>query len=81
MNSIDRIKSVKQEVFDLIELKYGKSMREKDEQEIKDDIFMDNYCFLMDIYEDRLKIPMITELKIGILIFSEYDQNLLENIK
>ena len=47
-------------------------MWDKNEQEIKDEVFLDNFCFVLDIYENKFRIPMIIELKIGILIFSEY---------
>ena len=80
-----QIQSTKQDVlnrFDTIKLKYGDGICKKNQKDIKDEIFVDKYCYVLDIFENRkFKIPVITELRIGILIFSQYEDDFLEHLK
>ena len=81
LDLIDHVKNAKIKVLDRfyeIESKFNQDMSKimviKD---IKDEIFMDQYCILLDGYE---KFGMF-DLKCGLLIFSQYEDTLLEDLK
>ena len=84
INLIDRINSAQSEVFerfDQIESKHGVELLDFDE--FKNEIFRDKYCYLLDIFEKKkFLIPsMIESQKLGVLIFSEYQDELLDNLR
>ena len=75
---INKIKSVRQTVFERLELlesKYTPEEWEKDGNKIKDEVFVDQYCLVYDAFR---RYP-IFELKCGVLIFSQYDDHLIKN--
>ena len=75
---INKIKSVRQTVFERLELlesKYTPEEWEKDGNKIKDEVFVDQYCLVYDAFR---RYP-IFELKCGVLIFSQYDDYLIKD--
>ena len=80
MNLIDRIELAKQTVlerFDALESKYIHDMMRRNTKKIKDEIFLDQYCFKLEIYQD---FPLF-DLKFGLLLFSEFDDDSLKDLK
>ena len=77
LNLIDKIKSVRQKVmerFDTLEPRYSKELLCSNTKNIKDEIFQDQYCIVLDIYQC---MPLF-EFKCGFLIFTQYDDDFLE---
>ena len=84
LNLINQIKSAREEVlnrFNLTESSYGVEMQRYNEDEIQDKIFLDNYCYVWNINRHKLIQPLLAEFKIGIVIFSEYKDDILEKIR
>ena len=82
LNLINKIKSVREGVFerfDFTEITCGMEMWTKNEKEIKDNIFLDKYCYVLNIHEQ--KRPIMKKFRIGILIFSEIDDDLLKRLR
>ena len=80
LNFIEKIESVKQMVFgrlDAAESKYTKDMFQKNAKEIKDEVFIDLYCQVLDAYH---WFP-INELKIGFILFTEFDDQILDGFR
>ena len=81
MNMINRIDSVKLSVLNrhnLLKSKYTDEMLfQNNIKEIRDEIFSDQYCIVLDIYGS---IPFF-EFKIGVLLFSQYDDDLLQDLR
>ena len=70
----DQIKIAKNKVFDRYHLLQSKfSQPQSKINELKDEIFMDNYCIVFN----AVKETSIFEFKCGILIFSQYDDEQL----
>ena len=77
---IEKIDSVKQTVnqrFDKLKYIYTKQMFRDNTQQIKDEIFLDKYFILLDIYNI---IPSF-EFKLGVILFTEFEDQLLETFK
>ena len=73
---IEKIKSVKQAVKErlvLLESQYTPEKWLEKGNKIKDEVFLDQYCFVFDVYE---RFP-IFEFKCGILVLSQYDDDLI----
>ena len=73
---IEKVKSVKESVlhrYDALESKFIEETLKNDTKQIKDEIFLDQYCMVLDAYE---RFPLF-ELKLGFLLFSEYEDHLL----
>ena len=51
-------------------------LREKT-QKIKNEIFFDQYCLILNLYP----VFPLFKLKCGLLLFSEFDDYLLEDLK
>ena len=80
MQLIDKIDSVKQIVsqrFDELESKYTPQMLAENTQHIKDEIFLDKYCLVLEVY----KVIPFYEFKLGILLFTEFDDQYLDDLK
>ena len=78
---IEKIESVKQLVlkrYDTLNSKYTKEMLANKTQEIKDEIFFDRYCLVMDFYDELIPLQ---EIRVGVLLFSEFDDHLLRYFK
>ena len=79
MDMIEKIDSAKQTVlqrYETIESKYTKEMLRKDTKNIKDETFLDQYCFIFSSYY----IPLL-QYRLGLLIFCEYDDIKLEYLQ
>ena len=75
---INKIRSVKQAVMERLELLESKNTLEKCGKYVKgfkDDVFNDQYCLVFDAYE----LYPIFEFKCGVLIFSQYNDDLIKN--
>ena len=73
---LDHIENAKKKVFDryyLLDQEISKSNSEK----IKDEIFQDYYCIISDV----LQCCPLFEFKFGVLIFSQYDDVKLKDLK
>ena len=80
MDMISNIKAVKQEVlerFNQIEYNFSPEMWQSDPNKIRDETFLDQYCYLFEVND---LFPLF-ELKCGLLIFSQYDDDILKNLK
>ena len=81
MNLIEKIESAKQKVLQRCETTLGpkcpEEMLQKNTKQIKDEIFLDQYCIVLDIYE----VFPLFDLKVGLLLFSEFEDHLLKNLK
>ena len=79
LDLIEKIKSVKQSVKDrlvLLESQYTPEKWLEDGNKIKDEVFLDQYCFVFDFYE---RFP-IFEIQCGVVVFSQFDDELIEAI-
>ena len=74
---IDSAKKSILERFDALESKLIRCNLQDDIQQTKDEIFLDKYCLVLGVYKT---IP-IFELKLGVLLFSEFDDPLLEKLE
>ena len=77
---INKLRSVKQNVlerFDLLESKFTPELCKSDIEKIQDEIFMDQYCFVLEVYE---WFPLF-ELKCGLILFSQYNDDKTEILK
>ena len=80
MDLINRIESAKETVlkrYDALESQYAEEMLHKDPKLIKDEIFSDQYCTILDVNV----MYILFDLKLGVLLFSEYDDHLVENLR
>ena len=80
MELVEKLESAKQTVFqryDSLESKYSQDMLQKNTQRIKNEVFLDHYCLILYKFNT---IPLF-ELKCGLLVFSEFDDYLLEDLK
>ena len=77
---VDKIRLAKQNVlerFDKISSQFTQEMCLSNIEKIKDEIFMDQYCLVFEAFE---RFPLF-ELKCGILVFSQFNDNLLNRFK
>ena len=84
MNLIGKIKSVKETILkrydDLVTespAEFSQHSLENNTKQIKDKIFLDQYCLVLNIAESY---PLF-EFKLGVLLFSEFEDNLFVNLK
>ena len=81
LNLVDHIKSAREEVlkrFNKLGLNDGIALT----NEIKNEIFSDKYCYILDFEKRKYLIPkMVDSKEIGVLIFSEYNDELLDNLR
>ena len=80
MNSIEKLKSVKQNVllrFDIFESNNNIKINEANSIKIRDDVFLDQYCFVLDIYQWF----SMFEFKTGVLLFSQYEDSVLQDLR
>ena len=80
MDLIDKIELAKKTVlerYDFLHSKYTQEMFQINTQLIKDQIFSDQYCTVFDVYK---KYPLFN-LKLDLLLFSEYDDHLIDGLK
>ena len=76
----EKLDTAKQMVFQRYESsksKYTEEMLRESIQQIKDELFLDQYCFRLDVND---VIPLF-QLKFGILLFSQFDAHLLEDLQ
>ena len=73
---IDLVKQLVLERYDSLESKLTVEMLQNSTQQVKDEIFVDCYCVVLEVY------PQISifELKIGVLLFSEFTDGYLDSI-
>ena len=79
-NLIDKIDSAKEEVlkrYDTLQSKYTEEMLKQNIKQIKDEIFADQYCMIIEV--DKL-YPLL-DLKLGLLLFSEFEDEMLKYFK
>ena len=77
---VNKIKSAKEDVCkrcDQLEMEYSTEVFLSKINEIKDQIFLDQYCFLFEVKD---LFPLF-EFKCGAVIFSQYDDDLLKKYK
>ena len=77
---IENIELIKLKIlqrYDALQSKYNDERIRNNTQAIKDEIFLDQYCIFLDIYQ---LIPLF-ELKIGLILFSEFDFNSVDSLK
>ena len=77
IKEINLIKKKVTERTDLSMSQYSEEMLAKDSKKIQDQIFMDQYCF---VFEPDFKLFPFIDLKCGILILSQYSDDLLEDL-
>ena len=80
LDLIETIRSARQEVlerFDKLEFMDGIELSDQ----IKDHIFCDKYCYILERDENFLIPSMFDAKEIGVLIFSEYNDDLLDNLR
>ena len=68
---IDKIESVRKEVlerYEAFESKFPTEISRENTKKIKDEIFLDQYCLVLNVYQ---LFPLF-EYKIGLLLFSEF---------
>ena len=63
--------------FESWESKFTKEMLQNKTKQVKDEIFLDQYCSLLRIHE---RVGLF-EHRFGLLLFSEFDDGLLRNFK
>ena len=76
MTLVEKIESVQQNVLQryyALESKYTKDMLQNDNKQIKDEIFFDQYCLVLEFRRSTL-----FEFKLGLLLFTEYEDHVLE---
>ena len=78
---VEKLESAKQTVFqryDALESKCAEKMPWKNSaKQIQDEVFLDQYCLVLDSY----KVFRLFDLKLGLLLFSEFDDHVLEDLK
>ena len=80
MTFIDRLELIKQTVlqrYDSLQSKYNTEMLREHTQQIKDEIFLDKYCYIISV---NYQFPVF-ELQLGLLLISEFDNHLLDDLK
>ena len=79
LDLINNIQNAKKEVLDrfyLQESKFNKGMSQTMIDKFQDEIFMDQYCNLLDVYK-KLRL---FQFKCGLLIFSQYEDIFLKDL-
>ena len=79
MSLIEELDSAKQTVlerYDTLGSKYTEEMLRENAQQIKDEVFSDHYCFIIDLDD----VYPLLELKFCLLLFTEFDDHLLEDL-
>ena len=77
---IEKIDSAKEKVlerYDTLSSNYSAKKPKMDTNFIKDQIFFDQYCTVFNVYN---QYPLF-DLKLGLLLFSEYDDHLIGHLK
>ena len=80
LDLINRLQNARKVVMDryyLLESKFNQDMSQTMIEEIKDEIFMDQYCVVLDVYKKMRSF----DFKFGLLIFSQYEDTLLKTLK
>ena len=80
MSLIKKIESVERivlERYNAMHPNYAEEMLEIKNKQLKDEIFLDKYFILLDIYNI---IPSF-EFKLGVILFTEFEDQLLETFK
>ena len=80
MDIIKHIENARKEVlarYYLLESKFYQDMSQSKIDELRDDIFQDKYCLILDVFE----YYGLFEFKFGVLIFTQYDDFKLSDLK
>ena len=80
MSLIKKIESVERivlERYNAMHPNYVEEMLEIKNKQLKDEIFLDQYCLVLDVYQ----VYPLFELQIGLLLFTEFDDYLIQNLR